>query len=149
MSSKQPMNDAWLFWDAERIEDFPHASDDGYPRTADERDDESDEQASSRRALVESLLLYVGGISAALAGVGLVILIGSFLSAYSALSGPLASQDAVAPMQPYLSLQRPAPEANAPRGESIVLEPARSDSAPGGALSPARVSDQPRPPAAI
>ncbi len=149
MSSKQPLNDTWLFWDAERIDDFPHASDDDYGRTANHRDNESDEQESSQLALVENLLLCVGGISAAMAGMGLVILIGSFLSAYSALNGPLAGEEAVAPTQPYLSLQRPAPEAQMPPPPSIVLEPSESESAPAGEVSPARSTGSPRAPAAI
>ncbi len=149
MSSKQPLSDAWLFWDAERIEDFPHASDDDYAPTPNERDDESDDQESSRLALVENLLLYIGGISAAMAGVGLVILIGSFLSAYSALNRPLAGEEAVAPLQPYLSLQRPMPDAQMPPLPSLVLEPSESESAPAGEVSPARAAGSPRAPAAI
>jgi hypothetical protein len=131
MNSKQPLNDTWLFWNAERIEEFPHASENDYTCATADGDDEKSEQGPSPAAMMEDLLLYVGGVSAALVGMGLVILIGSFVSAYSDLNGADASDRVVVLAQPYLSLQRSARSGKSAPPEAIVLEPARSRTASG------------------
>ena len=152
MKRTQPLDDTWLFWNAERIEDFPHVPDDDYAGASDEGESEEtgeDEQARSRREMLAELLLYVGGASAAMAGVGLVILIASFISAYSALSTPAAAERAGFLEQPYLSLGRPAPDAQTPPLRSIVLEPTGSGPAHEGESSPTRGREPPRGAAAI
>ncbi|MDX1528985.1 MAG: hypothetical protein R3337_10190, partial [Gammaproteobacteria bacterium] len=106
-------------------------------------------RARSRREMLAELLLYVGGASAAMAGVGLVILIASFISAYSALSTPVAAERAGLPDQPYLSLERPARDAQTLPPQSIVLDPAGSGPAPEGEISPTRGREYPRGAAAI
>ena len=150
MRSRQPLNDTWLFWNAERIEDFPHVPDDDYACVTRESEaaEEEDEQAHSRREILAELLLYVGGASAAMAGVALVILIASFLSAYSALSAPSAGRAGM-PEQPYLSLQRPAPGAQRRPPRSIVLEPAGSGPVLKGETSPTRSGHYPSAAAAL
>ncbi len=148
MKHTQPLNDSWLFWNAERIEDFPHVADDDYAGAIGEGEseaaEEEDEQAHSRREMLAELLLYVGGASAAMAGVGLVILIASFISAYSALSTPAAGEQARLLEQPYLSLKRPVPDAQTLPSPSIVLEPVGSGPALEGEISPTRGRESPR-----
>ncbi len=151
MKRTHPLDDTWLFWNAERIEDFPHVLDDDYARGTREgesEETEEDEQALWRGETLAELLLYVGGASAAMAGVGLVILIASFISAYSALSTP-AGERAGFLEQPYLSLKRPAPDAQSRPPRSIVLEPAGSGPALEGEISPTRGQEYSRGGAAI
>lgn len=144
MNCKQPLDDTWLFWNPERLDEFPHVADDdhvGAPANCD--DDE--ERRSATLDLLEDVLLYVAGVSAAMVGVGLAVLIGSFISAYSALNSPGPWERAAVPAQPYLSLERPAqsPEASAP--EAIVIEPARAETAGEGEMSPVRGKGYSRP----
>ena len=152
MTRTQPLDDTWLFWNAERIEDFPHIPDDDYAGATGEGESEAleeEEQAHLRREMLAELLLYVGGASAAMAGVGLVILIASFISAYSALRTPAVGERAGLPEEPYLSLKRPTVDAQRPPPRSIVLEPAGSGTAPEGETSPTRGREHPRGAAAI
>jgi len=132
MKSKQPLNDSWLFWNAERLEDFPHVSERDYACATVQGDAEEGEHDSSRPAMVEDLLLCVGGVSAAIMGVGLAALIGSFISAYSALNGSGESRHAAVPPRPYLSHQRAAPSAKSVPPKAIVLGPASAGTLPGG-----------------
>ena len=99
MNGKQPLNDSWLFWNAERLEEFPHVSENDYTCATADTAAKACEQGPSPSAVLEDLLLYIGGASAALAGMGLVILIGSFVSAYSALNGADASHRAAVPLE--------------------------------------------------
>ncbi len=149
MKYKQPLNDTWMFWNAERLDEYPHVSANELACATADDDQEDGEQESSRLAGLELFLLYVGGVSAAMVGMGLVVLIGSFISAYSALNGPAASEQATAPAHPSLSLQHPAPSAKASLPEAIVLEPARSGTAPRGEMSPTRGAGYPRAPSGI
>lgn len=149
MNGKQPLNDAWMFWNAEHLDEYPQVSEVGHEQAAADEDPEHSGGASSRTAMLELLLLYVGGVSAAVAGMGLVILIGSFLSAYSALNAPVAAERATAPANPYLSLDRPAASAKAGLPEAIVLEPAVSGTARRGEMSPTRGKGTRRVPPAI
>ncbi len=132
MNSKQPLDDTWLFWNAERLEEFPHVSENDYTCATDDGDAEEGKQGPSPAAILAHLLLYVGGVSAALVGVGLVVLIGSFISAYSALNAADARERAAVPGQPYLSLQRSAPPGKTVPREAIVFVPSRPRTASGG-----------------
>ncbi len=136
MNCKQPLDDTWLFWNPERLDEFPHIADDDHVGAPADCDD--DERGSAALDLLEDVLLYVAGVSAAMVGVGLAVLIGSFISAYSALNSPGPWERAAVPEQPYLSLEHPeeSPEASAP--EAIVIEPARAETAGGGEMSPVR-----------
>ena len=138
MSHKKPLDDAWFFWDAERVDEFPHFSDNDCTRETAHDDAAHNARERPRPAMLEDLMLYVGGIGAALLGMGLVILIGSFISAYSALNGAGAGERAEWPTQPYLSFKRPAPAGvDAPR-RTAPLEPAPSATAAGGSMRPTR-----------
>ncbi|MDH3317505.1 MAG: hypothetical protein OER43_17275 [Gammaproteobacteria bacterium] len=138
MNCKQPLDDTWLFWNPERVDEFPHAADDDHVGAPADCDDD-EERGSAALDLLEDLLLYVAGVSAAMVGVGLAVLIGSFISAYSALNSPGAWERAAVPAQPFLSLERPkqSPDVSAP--EAIVIEPATSGKGADGKMSPVRV----------
>jgi hypothetical protein len=100
MTVKQPLSDAWLYWDPERISGYPHTSDPepegtqstpgGYVPGAGKR---------LRLCMFEDLLLYVAGIASALVGVALAVLLGSFVSAYAMLSD--VGERARQPIVPY------------------------------------------------
>lgn len=87
MGRLKPLSDAWLYWDAERLEGYPHS--DGDSRESADTTTarvEGPPRKPLRVRLLEDLLIYVAGIASALIGVGLALLLGSFLSAYSVLS---------------------------------------------------------------
>lgn len=149
MSSRQPLNDSWLFWNAERLEEFPHVSEDDCTCASAGSGAEEGDQGARRPAVLENLLLYVGGVSAALVGVGLVLLIGSFLSAYSALNDADASGQAALPARPHLSLRHSAPSAKVVLPEAIVSEPAEPEAKRRGRLSPTQGTATVREPSGI
>jgi hypothetical protein len=136
MSGKPPLDDRWLYWNAERLDDFPHVAEDDYACAIAEAAAGGD-SGSPRRTGREDLLLYVGGVSAAVAGVVLVITIGSFISAYSALSGSGEGRRGEAPGGTYLGLQRPAGSAQTSPPAAMVGEPGRAGQATGGEASTA------------
>lgn len=138
MNSRQPLNDSWLFWNAERLEEFPHVCEDDHACAPADGDADDGEGGSARLAMLEDLLLYVAGVSAAMTGVGLAVLIGSFISAYAALNSPDAADRAAVPAPPYQSLERSAPHAGLTVPEAIEIEPAKPGTAPGGQMSPVR-----------
>lgn len=87
MGRLRPLSDAWLYWDAERLEGFPHsdsAHQDALPPEADLQ--RHDPRKTLRLRLLEDLLIYGAGIVSALLGMGLAVLLGSFIATYSALS---------------------------------------------------------------
>ncbi len=100
MNVKQPLSDAWLYWDPERVNGYPHTSD-PEPEEAQPapRGDIPFAGKQLRLSMFEDLLLYVAGIASALVGVALAVLLGSFISAYSMLNdfGERARQ----PIVPY------------------------------------------------
>ncbi len=87
MTVKQPLSDAWLYWDPERVNGYPHTSDPA-PEGARSapRGDVPVAGKRLRLSMFEDLLLYVAGIASALVGVALAVLLGSFISAYSMLN---------------------------------------------------------------
>lgn len=138
MNGKQPLNDTWLFWNAERLEEFPHVCENDHACAPADGVADDGERESSVSSLLGELFLYVAGVSAAMMGIGLAVLIGSFISAYSALNSPDAAERAAVPAQPSPGLERSAPHAKLTSPEAIVIEPAKSGTAPGGQTSPVR-----------
>jgi hypothetical protein len=149
MKSRQPLNDTWLFWNAERLEEFPHVPENDYAPATVDGDPEGGSRGSSPRAMFEALLLYVGGVSAAMVGVGLVIMIGSFISAYAALNGSDDSRYGDVSAPTHLSLQRPAPLAKSAPPEPTGFGAATTGTAPGEEGSAAGGSEYVREPSAI
>ncbi|MDX1513725.1 MAG: hypothetical protein R3174_08270 [Gammaproteobacteria bacterium] len=79
------MSDAWLFWDAEKLEGYPHTEAPA-PGREGKRSGADSAHRPLRLGLFQDLLIYAAGIVSALVGVGFALLIGSFISAYSMLS---------------------------------------------------------------
>ena len=134
MRTNRLLSDDWLYWNAERLEEFPHGDRNDYAGAAPEADDANEETESRMLSLLEDFLLYVAGVSAAMVGVGFAVLIGSFISAYSALNSPGAMVRAQAAPQAY-SRQDPeiALEPAAARGSTLI----RPDAGSGGRIHPA------------
>ncbi len=126
MKHTQPLNDSWLFWNAERIEEFPHVSEDDDAKGFAERDAGSGEKKPTVVDMLEDLLLYLAGISAAVVGLGLAILFGSFISAYSALNNTAPTDRAAAVAAPSLSLQQSSPHLSAAPSRAGLTEPTES-----------------------
>ena len=87
MYRRRPLSDAWLFWDAERLDGYPHSDgtvpgSEGFTRSGRHRR----ARQPLRLRLLQDILLYGAGVASALLGVGLAVLLGSFISAYSVLS---------------------------------------------------------------
>jgi hypothetical protein len=100
MTVKQPLSDAWLYWDPERISGYPHTSDPEPERAQSTRGGEVPGAGKRLRlCMFEDLLLYVAGIASALVGVALAVLLGSFISAYSMLND--FGERARRPIVPY------------------------------------------------
>lgn len=149
MIGKQPLDDSWMFWNAEHLDEYPDISENEHEHVTADDEHENGNPGSDRLAMLEVVLLYVGGVSAAMVGMGLVVLIGSFISAYSALNAPATGGQATVPAQPYLSLERPSTSAKARAPEAIVLEPAVTGTAPRGEMSPTGGRGTPREPSGI
>lgn len=122
MTTKRPLNDAWLFWDAERLERFPHSSESDHVHAPAAGDDDAP-ATPLRVRLLEDVVLYVAGISAAMAGVGFALLVGSFLSAYAALNDAAPQTDARL-LAPPAGIERPA---HTGAGDRVAPAPARVD----------------------
>ena len=123
MGSLKPLSDAWLFWDAERLDAYPHS--DSGPEAGEEsvtESDAADPPGPLRLRLFEHLLVYVAGIASALVGMGLAIMLGSFVHAYSVLSA--VNQGATKPVVDYSSLNVALlSDAAAAAGEPEVAAP--------------------------
>ena len=100
MDIKQPLSDAWLYWDPERVNGYPHTSD-PEPEEAQPapRGDVPVAGKQLHLSMFEDLLLYVAGIAYALVGVALAVFLGSFISAYSMLND--FGEHARRPIIPY------------------------------------------------
>ncbi len=87
MDRRRPLSDAWLVWDAERLEGYPHS--DGPAARLDESAPAGQHGRARKplgQRLLHDVLLYGAGVASALFGVGLALLLGSFISAYSVLT---------------------------------------------------------------
>ena len=80
------MSDAWLFWDPERLEAYPHSGGSGAEPGLPTTEGADSVGRSFRLEMFQDLLIYAAGIASALIGVALAVLVGSFISAYSVLS---------------------------------------------------------------
>lgn len=86
MTKQKHLNDAWLYWDPEQMDTFPHSSM-AHPQTSERTPRETGKRAKPLQLrLFEDVVLYAAGLASAIAGIGLVILLGSFISAYSVLT---------------------------------------------------------------
>lgn len=122
----KPLSDAWLFWDAERLEAYPH-SDSGPEACEDSvtESDAADPPGPLRLRLFEHLLVYVAGIASALVGMGLAVMLGSFVHAYGVLSA--VNQGATNPVVDYPSLNVALlADAAAAAGDTEVAAPSAS-----------------------
>ncbi len=112
MIHKQPLNDSWLFWNPERLAEFPHGSEaDHVAQPLTEPLDQDAPEESYGFSLLEDLVVYVAGISAAMVGVALAVLIASFISAYSVLNDAAARNPGVAAMPGHARLEQAADRA--------------------------------------
>lgn len=139
MGRLRPLSDTWLFWDAERLESYPHS--DGDSRESADTTTarvEGPPREPLRVRLLEDLLIYVAGIASALIGVGLVLLLGSFLSAYSVLSEVNRASGESIVAYPSLKVDRPELLADAATAAAGKRE-ATAASAPGSTQSGSRL----------
>lgn len=103
MEQRRPLNDAWLYWDAERLEGFPHSDGGAFDCEHTARGDAGGgPRRPLRLRLTQDILLYAAGVASALFGVGLAVLLGSFISAYSVLTE--VSRSGIEPIIDYPSM---------------------------------------------
>jgi len=107
MGQRRPLSDAWLFWDAERLESYPHSGSTGADARQPAQGPISETPGKPLRLrLLEDLLLYFAGVASAMVGVGLALLLGSFISAYSVLTDVKPASDESIVDYPALNLDK-------------------------------------------
>lgn len=127
MERLKPLSDAWLFWDAERLDNYPHSENDPPAR----RETGAGPGEVSMRKLLPrrpfgNHLICAAGVVAVMFVVGLAALLGSFLSAYTMLSETRSRAGArvigdASPSEGVLAVYESAAKAVESKGKTVSL----------------------------